>query len=143
MDYTGAGQCLSDIVKSSKVREVLWRKRQLDLVQLALIAVGKDIVILGQLLPDFCCPVQNILLFVLHIFTFPQKTGALPKGKAPIKRFLSIHRIYSACGSRSTHGLAPQSADTEPVHCFIATDSWSMPLSSSLIIPQKNVSASS
>ena len=33
--------------------------------------------------------------------------------------------IYSACGSRLTHGLAPQQADAEPVHCFIATDSWS------------------
>ena len=71
-----------------------------------------------------------------------KKIEALPKGKAPIKRFLSIHRIYSACGYRSTHGLAPQSADTEPVHCFIATDSWSMPLSSSFIIPQKDVSSS-
>ena len=66
-----------------------------------------------------------------------KKIEALPKGKAPIKRFLSIHRIYSACGSRSTHGLAPQSADTEPVHCFIATDSWSTPLSSSFIIYTK------
>ena len=37
-------------------------------------------------------------------------------------------------GSRSTHGLAPQQADAEPVHCFIATDSWSMPLSSKGII---------
>ena len=43
---------------------------------------------------------------------------ALPKGKAPIKRFLSIHGIYSACGFRITHGLAPQSAETEPVNCF-------------------------
>ena len=37
-------------------------------------------------------------------------------------------------GSRLTHGLAPQQADAEPVHCFIATDSWSMPLSSKGII---------
>ena len=27
---------------------------------------------------------------------------------------------YSVCGIRITHGLAPQSADTEPVHCFNA-----------------------
>ena len=40
----------------------------------------------------------------------------------------------SACGFRLTHGLAPQQADAEPVHCFIATDSWSMPLSSKGII---------
>ena len=57
--------------------------------------------------------------------------------------FVRYEWIYSACGSRSTHGLAPQSADTEPVHCFNATDSWSTPLSSSFIIPQKDVSASS
>ena len=37
-------------------------------------------------------------------------------------------------GSRLTHGLAPQQADAEPVHCFIATDSWSTPLSSKGII---------
>ena len=42
--------------------------------------------------------------------------------------------IYSACGFHLTHGLAPQQADAEPVHCFIATDSWSTPLSSKGII---------
>ena len=37
-------------------------------------------------------------------------------------------------GSRLTHGLAPQQADAEPVHRFIAIDSWSTPLSSKGII---------
>ena len=48
--------------------------------------------------------------------------------------FVRFEGIYSACGFRLTHGLAPQQADAEPVHCFIATDSWSMPLSSKGII---------
>ena len=42
--------------------------------------------------------------------------------------------VDSACSYRLTHGPAPQQADAEPVHCFIATDSWSMPLSSKGII---------
>ena len=44
--------------------------------------------------------------------------------------FVRFEGIYSACGSRLTHGLAPQQADAEPVHRFIAIDSWSTPLSS-------------
>ena len=55
--------------------------------------------------------------------------------------FVRFRWIYSACGFRLTHGLAPQQTDAEPVHCFIATDSWSMPLSSSFIVAQKLVSA--
>ena len=39
--------------------------------------------------------------------------------KALTKRFRSIQKIYSACGYRITHGLAPQSTETEPVNCFI------------------------
>ena len=30
-------------------------------------------------------------------------------------------KIYSACGYRTTHGLALQSIETEPVNCFITT----------------------
>jgi len=56
--------------------------------------------------------------------------------------FVRYEWIYSACGYRWTHGLALQQADAEPVYCFNATDSWSTPLSSSFIIPQKDVSAS-
>ena len=56
--------------------------------------------------------------------------------------FVRFRWIYSACGFRLTHGLAPQQADTEPVHCFIATDSWSTPLSSIISIAQKYISAS-
>lgn len=48
--------------------------------------------------------------------------------------FVRFWKIHSACGYRLTHGLAPQQADAEPVHCFIATDSWSTPLSSKGII---------
>ena len=36
-------------------------------------------------------------------------------------RFHSIYKIYSACGFRITHDLAPQSAETEPVNCFNTT----------------------
>lgn len=57
---------------------------------------------------------------------------ASPKNKSPakkarllFKRFLSIQQIYLVCGIRITHGLASQSADTEPVYCFIAIDSLS------------------
>lgn len=34
--------------------------------------------------------------------------------------FVRFEGIYSACGFRLTHGLAPQQADAEPVHCFVA-----------------------
>ena len=50
--------------------------------------------------------------------------------------FVRFEGIYSACGFRLTHGLAPQQADAEPVHCFNTTDSWSLPLSSMFVIPQ-------
>ena len=56
--------------------------------------------------------------------------------------FVRFERIYSACGYRLTHGLAPQQADAEPIYCFNVTDSWSMPLSSNFIILQKDVGSS-
>ena len=34
--------------------------------------------------------------------------------------FSSVPAAYSACGIRITHGLAPQSTVTDPVHCFTA-----------------------
>ena len=46
---------------------------------------------------------------------------SLAKDKTLIKRFHSIQRIYSACGYRITHNLAPQQAVTEPARCFNAT----------------------
>ena len=111
-------------------------------MQFALVAVCKPVVIPGQLFQTAAAR-YRIPCFSSCIFSPSlKKIEALPKGKAPIKRFLSIHRIYSACGFRSTHGRAPQSADTEPVYCFIANDSWSMPLSSNLIISQKRPNAS-
>lgn len=46
------------------------------------------------------------------------KKGVLHLQQPLTKRFSSIPRIYSVCGFRITHGLAPQSAETEPVNCF-------------------------
>ena len=38
--------------------------------------------------------------------------------------FSSVPATYSACGIRITHGLALQSTDTDPAHCFTALQFW-------------------
>ena len=113
------------VLKTSEVRKILCRKGKTDCIKLFSITVGEAVTVFRQFCPCRSCKNKKVFLATHAItssFFGVQLYNKSPAGgRALIKRFHSIRRIYSACGYRITHNLALQQAVTEPVHCFNAT----------------------